>query len=407
MINNSDKIEQLMLQHGCPFYLYDESIISKQIDLLKKKLSNFEFFYSIKANPFRPIVNFITSRGLGVDAASAEEVMLAYGLGLPSEKVIFSSPGKTHDDLEKTFDKSIIIADSYNELALIDSIAKRKTLNLKVGLRINPDFTMDLEKGDSSKFGVDEETLIAHRDFFNSLNNITIAGIQVHVRSQVLDYNKLYRYYEKIFKLAVFCKEIMGWEIEIVDFGGGLGIAYSLLNDNPLNLDLLSTKCKELFQKFRSMSDTRFIAETGRFVVCEAGQYITRIVDIKDSRGIKYLIVQNGLNGFMRPSIAELLMAHIPQASKIQASEPLFTVKDAFEFNLLKKESPLEKVSIVGNLCTNADILARDVVLPKPKIGDILVISKAGSYAYTLTPLLFASHPFPQQFYLNSNGEIV
>ena len=81
---------------------------------------------------------------------------------------------------------------------------------------------------------------------------------------------------------------------------------------------------------------------------------------IKESRGTKYLIVENGLNGFLRPSIAELLASYTPKDNKLQGCEPLFTAKNAFEFTILEREkSFLEKVSIVGNLCTSADIMAK------------------------------------------------
>ena len=91
----------------------------------------------------------------------------------------------------------------------------------------------------------------------------------------------------------------------------------------------------------------------------------------------------------------------------MKGCEPLFTAKDAFEFTIVAREkSFLEKVSIVGNLCTSADIMAKDIMLPKANIGGILVVSKAGSYSYTLTPLLFASQPLPLQFYMKGNGEI-
>lgn len=163
-----------------------------------------------------------------------------------------------------------------------------------------------------------------------------------------------------------------------------------------------------MVHRFKDKINVRLIIETGRFVVCEAGQYVTRIVDIKESRGVKYLIVENGLNGFLRPSIAELLAAYAPQESKLQSCEPIFTVKDAFEFTILERKKYFsEKVTIVGNLCTSADIMAKDILIPKADIGDILVVSKAGSYSYTLTPVLFASHSLPLQFYVKANGEYV
>lgn len=290
---------------------------------------------------------------------------------------------------------------------MINNIAKQRKLYVKVGLRINPDYIMDIGKGVSSKFGVDEETIVKQRDFLNSLTNIKIVGIHVHLRSQVLNHSLLYQYYEKIFKVALFCKENMGWELEFINFGGGIGIVYSLLNDRALDIQLLSDECEGLIQRFKDKINVRLIIETGRFVVCEAGQYVTHIVDIKESRGVKYLIVENGLNGFSRPSIAEFLTAYTPQKSKLQGCEPIFTARDAFEFTILEREKFFfEKVTIVGNLCTSADIMVKDVVLPKADIGDTLVVSKAGSYSYTLTPVLFASHPLPLQFYVKASGQI-
>jgi diaminopimelate decarboxylase len=366
MKNNLDIIKKLMAEYQRPFYIYDESVIFRQVTTLSKRFPHFEFLYSIKTNPYTPIVNYIVSRGFGADAASAEEVAIAQKAGLSYEKILYSSPGKTHNDIEKTIEKAIIVADSYNELALINNVAKKRKLHIKVGLRINPNYTMDIGKGISSKFGVDEETIVKQKDFLNTLTNIDIVGIHVHLRSQILHHNILYRYYEKIFELALFCKETMGWKLEFIDFGGGLGIAYSSLNDSPLDIQLLIDECEELFQRFKDKINARLIIETGRFLVCEAGQYVTHIVDIKESRGVKYLIVENGLNGFLRPSIAELLKDYTPEGSKLKASEPLFTAKDTFEFTILERKEPfLEKVSIVGNLCTSTDIMAKDIMLPK------------------------------------------
>ncbi|WP_300670953.1 hypothetical protein [Desulfoluna sp.] len=400
-------IKELMAQYDDSFYIYDEKKISGQINILLENFSHYEFLYSIKTNPLDPIVKFVASKGFGADAASAEEVVIGQKAGVPYEKILYSAPGKTRKDIEKTIDKAIIIADSYNELVLINDISKQKNMHTKVGLRVNIDFSMDGGKGSSSKFGVDEHTLIKQKAFLNSFSHIKIVGIHVHLRCQILDHSKLYRYYEKIVELGLFCQETLGWEMEFINLGGGIGIVYSLAHDTPLDMEKLSRDSQGLVQRFKSKLNARLIIETGRFITCEAGQYVTRIVDIKESHGTKYLIVQKGLNGFLRPSIAELLMDYSPENATLKASEPLFTATDAFEVMIPDGDkSCLEKVTVVGSLCTATDVLVKDAMLPKATIGDLVIVSKAGSYAYSLSPLLFSSHGLPYQFYLTTESKI-
>lgn len=390
--------------HESSFYIYFESVIKRQIDILLDNFPQFEFLYSIKTNPFQPIVDYIVSKGLGADAASAKEVFISHEAGLPYEKILYSTPGKTRKDIERTIDKAIIIADSYNELMLINNIAKSLNKHIEVGLRVNPNFNMDGEKGVSSKFGVDENTLINHGEFFKNLTNIKIAGIHIHIKSQVLDYKRLYQYYKNIFKLAEYCKDNLNWDIDFINFGGGLGLVYSLTNDAPLDIKMLGAKCNDLIEKYKNKLKARFIIETGRFIICEAGYYVTPIIDIKESMGTKYLIVEKGLNGFLRPSIAEFLTSNIPDTQIRKSLEPLYTVKDAFEFLIPEGDANIfEKVSIVGSLCTATDIMAKDALVPKADIGDYIVVTKAGSYSYSLSPLLFAGHELPLQFYIKQD----
>ena len=407
MKNNLTLIKQLMTEFDGSFYIYDEHVVSRQIKTLLKNFQAFEFLYSIKTNPFAPIVNFVASKGFGADAASVREVIIGQKAGISCEKIFYSSPGKTRKDIERTIDKAIIIADSYNELLLINDTAKQRGLHIKAGLRINMDFSMDGQNGSSSKFGVDEHTLVRQKKFFSRLSHISITGIHVHLHCQILDHKTLYQYYEKILDLALFCKKNLGWKMEFVNLGGGLGIVYSLEKDTPLDIKMLSRECEGLVQKFKDRLDARLIIETGRFIVCEAGQYVTRIADIKESMGTRYLIVEKGLNGFSRPSIAQLLMAYTPEGRHLKGSEPLFTTKDAFEFTIPERENAgVEKTSIVGSLCTATDILAKDVMLPKAHIGDMVIVSKAGSYSYSLSPIWFSNHDLPFQFYIKTSGDI-
>lgn len=404
MKNNLDLLKNLMKELDNSFYIYDEAVIKRQVETLYEKLPQFEFFYSVKANPLKPILEFLVSKDIGSDAASAEEVLLSEEIGLSKDRIIYSTPGKQKKDIEKTMDKAMIVADSYHELELLNEVAKEQDKFIKVGLRIN----MNFNGKSSSKFGVDEDSLIDHKNFIDNLKNIKISGIHVHLRSQILDYKRLSDYYETVFKLAVFCKEKLDFNMDFIDFGGGIGIVYSEKEENPLDFDKLSVECTKLVEKYNKDLKARLIIESGRFIICEAGDFVTKIVDIKESMGTKYLVAEKGLNGFLRPSLKEFLLNYIDRDAEIASFEPLFTRKDAFEFLIPEGDSKnLEEVVLAGSLCTSTDVLAKNINLPKVNIGDLVIVTKAGSYAYSLSPTRFANHKAPNQVYLKENGSVI
>ena len=402
MINN-DILRYLINQVNKSFYVYDEEEILKSINILKDKFSEFEFLYSVKANHNKHILDLMRKNNMGVDAASAKEVKLSALAQIDKEKIIYSSPGKTIQDIKSVIDECIITADSYNELNLLNDIAKEKGIILEVGLRINANYNMFGGNSLSSKYGVDEETLTAHKDFINNLKNIKIIGIHVHLQSQILDYNVIYNYYEYVLNLALFCQNEMNFNLKFINFGGGLGISYSDFYED-LDIDKLSYISNNLIRKYKEKINTRFIIESGRFLVCKSGTYVTPIVDIKTSRNIKYIIVQNGYNGFFKPTLSELIVSYTNKKNNLKMMEPLFTSYDAYKIDLIQniKTDEKEVVTVGGNLCTAADILAKDILLPKAQINDLISINNAGSYAYTLTPLLFSSQEIPAEIYYKS-----
>lgn len=408
-LSNALKLAQ---NENAPFYLYNKSVVSGQISALKSHLPEFEFLYSVKTNPFMPLVKTIVGSGLGADSASLEEVFKAEQSGAAAADIYYSAPGKTKEDLAAAFGRCVIIADSLTELENINKIAKAAGKTEKVGLRINPNTTMFGGNGTPSKFGVDEELLVEKLDWLKTLENIKIVGIHVHLRSQVLDEEILYTYYKTIFELADSCAATLQTQMEFINFGGGLGIPYSAASEKPLNVAELGGRCAELIKNYKKENKVRLLIESGRYIVCECGYYITPVVDVKTSRGKKYAIVRNGLNGFMRPSVAALLNAATKGNLDGFTTEPLFTSKDAFDVTVLKNPENTQKtqpehVDVVGNLCTAADIIAENILLPTVEIGDFIVVNKAGSYSYSLSPLMFSSHPLPKQFLMAENGEII
>ncbi|WP_434796579.1 diaminopimelate decarboxylase family protein [Terrisporobacter vanillatitrophus] len=407
MIDNNI-LRQLMSKVNKSFYVYDEEEILKSINILKDKFKEFEILYSVKTNPNKNILNLMSKNNIGADAASAKEVGISNVANINKNNIIYSAPGKRRKDIEESIDKCIITADSYNELSLLNEIGKDSNTHLEVGLRINADYNIFGGDSISSKYGVDEETLLENKNFIDSLSNIEIVGIHVHLQSQILDYEIIYNYYEYVLKLALFCKKEMNFNLKFINFGGGLGISYGDSYKN-LDIDKLSTMSNKLIEKYKEKLNTRFIIESGRFLVCKSGAYVTPIIDIKESRGKKYLIVQNGYNGFFKPTISELIVSYTNKKDNLKMMEPLFTSYDSYTTSLIKRENEIENhkeiVTIGGNLCTSVDILAKDILLTKAEINDLIFINNAGSYAYSLTPLLFSSQEKPVEIYFRSKDD--
>jgi len=404
MLDNNN-LRQLMSEVNKSFYVYDEEEILKSINILKDKFKEFEILYSVKTNPNKHILDLMSKNNIGSDAASAKEVQISNTANINKNNIIYSAPGKRRKDIEESIDKCIITADSYNELSLLNEIGKERNTNLEVGLRINANYNMFGGESISSKYGVDEETLIENKNFIDNLSNIEVVGIHVHLQSQILDYEIIYNYYEYVLKLALFCKEKMKFSLKFINFGGGLGISYGNSYEN-LDIDKLSKMSNELIKKYKQKLNARFIIESGRFLVCKSGAYVTPIIDIKESRGRKYLIVQNGYNGFFKPTISELIVSYTNKKDNLKMMEPLFTSYDSYTISLIKREDKEENnkeiVTIGGNLCTAVDILAKDILLTKAEINDLIFINNAGSYAYSLTPLLFSSQEKPVEIYYTS-----
>lgn len=176
--------------------------------------------------------------------------------------------------------------------------------------------------------------------------------------------------------------------------GGGIGIPYSS-RQRPIDMGILKSEFAKIVERNKNELNAKLLIESGRYLICQASTYMIDIVDIKISKNKKYLVVRNGLNGFMRPVIKELLKGFL---NGDYSAEPLFTDIDAFEYNIQTEEIETEIVDVVGNLCTATDIIAKDIKLPRAKIDDILTISNVGSYVYTLSLVLFSSQEIPNQY---------
>ncbi len=386
------------------FYLYEEVGILAAARRLCTGFPDVSFLYSIKCNPHPRVVKALLGQGFGADTASLGEVLLARQLGAKPGQIFYSAPGKTDADLAQAMGQCILIADSLGELRRLDAIAGRQGLHLEVGVRINPDFSFAGEGGAPSKFGIDEEQLYPFLSE-NTYPNLTVTGIHVHLKSQELNAGILAAYYGRMAALAQRVSQALGRPLDYVNMGSGIGIQYTE-TDIPLDVDALGRAAQQELAAFRQANPgTRIIIEVGRYAVGNHGFYVTHVVDKKTSHGKTYLILKNTLNGFLRPSLARLVCKYAGETTPA-GTEPLFTAPDAFQFRTLKEDGPQEKVSLVGNLCTAADVIAEDVDLPRLEVGDVVYITNAGSYAAVLSPMQFSGQEPPKELFLTQAGKI-
>lgn len=427
-------IDEALAQHvlaHAPCYVYDRAEIVARCRELCAALPDATLLYSVKANPFAPVLATVVGEGLGVDAASAAEVLLARRAGVPPARILYSAPGKTAADLDAVWGQCVLVADSAAELARIDRRAAAAGTVCHVGLRVNPAFTItenvtesageqgtgeveekeeeEMGKVQPSKFGVDETALDAVLGRGHA--HVMVVGLHVHVRSQVLDAAALARYHAHCLALAARVAARPGVQLRFVNLGSGVGVACARARQRPLDLARLAAAFAALAAQNRRTLRATLYVETGRFVTCTAGTFYTPVVDRKTSAGRTFLVVESALAGFLRPAVAALLcrVAGTPHGPA-RGYEPLYTCADACALSLVRRDrhhsagggdeedEEMETVDVVGSLCTALDVVQEGARLPRADVGDVVAVSNAGAYGYSLSPLGFSSHRAPEQF---------
>jgi diaminopimelate decarboxylase len=380
-------LEEIAGKHQTPFYVYSASAIRTKYRLLKDQFPAFDICYSLKANPNPAVCSLLAGAGAGAEVSSLRELATALEAGFAPKNIVYVAPAKSPADIERALTAGIcaIVADSASELDLVESAARKLGRSARVPLRIN---TMERQPeakevmvGGPSKFGFDEERVVAEVTGLG-LEQARIAGIQVYSASQVLDPAWLAEHIEYVLKLARRLSREAGFKLECVDFGGGFGIPYNE-HDQELNLGLIAAATQKSLEEFRqAQPGCRLMFESGRYVVAEAGVFVTRVVRVKESRGRVFVICDGGMNAFARPVF-------------MRVRHPV---------RLLNKlgQKPTHEVDVCGPICTPLDCIAKGVRLPQPGPGDIVGLLNAGAYGYTMSLLDFMSLGRPAELLADS-----
>ena len=389
-------VVQLAHTYGTPIFIYDRAVLDRKFDALRSALpGRFSIYYSIKANPSSAVVKHFMSRGCGIEIASGGEFQKALDAGCAPEHILFAGPGKSEAELELVLSRDIgeIHMESLTEAKRIAAICRRLGRRAQVAIRINPAGEAEggamRMGGRPAPFGMDEEILDQVLDAVLSEPDLDLCGIHLFTGTQILDTAVLENQYRHGLELARRVVKRLGRPLRTLDFGGGLGIPY-FSHEQELNLECLQKRLSTLFEGIDgdpAFKGTQFLVEPGRFLAGEAGIYLTRISDIKISRGKKFLIVDGGMNHHLAAS------GNLGQ-----------TIKRNYPIALVNKlAAPADDiVDIVGPLCTPLDTLARGIILPKAEIGDLVGIFQSGAYGRSASPLGFLSHPLPSEIWIDS-----
>lgn len=368
---------------GTPLFAYDNNIVGGQVARFRAAMPDgLALHYAVKANPYGPLLRFLARYVDGFDIASAGEHQLLKDAEVDSLPVSFAGPGKRDQEIESAIAAGVTInIESEGEAERALAIAELVGRQPKIAVRVNPPFGIKgagMKMGGlASPFGVDANRAAAVVSQVIE-GGADYRGLHIFAGSQVLAADALIASQGATVALAAEIADDAGAEPPELNLGGGFGIPY-FPGEQPLDIEAVGAALAETLANVPdSLANTRFAIELGRWLVGEAGVYLTRIIDRKQSHGRTFLVTDGGLHHMLAASgnFGQLLRRNYPVAI-------------AGRFGC----EPDEDATITGCLCTPLDLLADDVALPHAELGDVVAIFCAGAYGLTASPQAFLAQP--------------
>ena len=362
-----------------PLFVYSAALIRSRVAALRQTMpARVALHYAVKANPYRPVLQTMSELVDGFDIASGGELVIARAAGIDPLAISFAGPGKRDAELEAAIACGVTLnLESENEATRALAIAERLGVVPRLAIRVNPEFDLKgsgMKMGGGAKqFGIDAERV-------GPLARLIIAsgaewrGFHIFAGSQALDAEAIADTQSQTLALAARLAEESGTALPHCNLGGGFGIPY-FPGDVPLDLALVGERLGDALANLpASLAETAFCIELGRYLVGEAGVYLTRIVDRKVSHGEVFLICDGGLH--------HQLAASGNFGTVVRRNYPV-AIASRFD------AAPDEDASVVGCLCTPLDRLADKANFPRADVGDLVAVFCAGAYGASASPAAF------------------
>ena len=380
LVIGGGKVSDLVAEAGgTPLFVYARDRIATRLSHLRAAMpARVGINYAIKANPFEPLLSYMRGQVDGFDIASGGELQLVERIGIDPAKVSFAGPGKRDDELEAALVAGITLnCESEGEAARTLAIAERIGRTPRMAVRVNPDFELKgsgMKMGGGAKpFGVDAERVPA---LVRSIiqGGAEWRGFHIFTGSQALSADAIIDAQANVLDLAARLSDEVGIPLPKLNMGGGFGIPY-FPGDSPLDIAAVGEALHgRLADLPASLARTDLCLELGRYLVGEAGVYLTRVIDRKESHGVTYLVTDGGLH--------HQLAASGNFGTVVRRNYPV-AIASRFA------AEPAEEVNVVGCLCTPLDRLADAAELPHADVGDLVAVFCAGAYGASASPASF------------------
>ena len=387
------KASELVAEAGSPLFVYDAGLITARVAALRAALpERLGLHYAMKANPFAPLLRHMAGLVDGFDIASGGELAMAVAAGFDPARISFAGPGKRDDELEAAITRGVTLnLESAREAERALAVGGRLGRAPRLAIRVNPDFDL---KGSGMKMGGGAKPFGVDAALVPALARRLIAagcewrGLHIYAGSQTLDAAAIAETQAATIALAARLAEDSGAALPACNLGGGFGIPY-FPGDRPLDLDTVGKALEAQFAALPAvLGETAFCIELGRYLVGEAGVYLTRIVDRKDSHGEVFLVTDGGLHHQLAASgnFGTVVRRNYPSAI-------------ATRFGAAVEE----EASVVGCLCTPLDRLADKAGFPRAGEGDLVAVFCAGAYGASASPVHFLGHGPAAERLVNTN----
>jgi diaminopimelate decarboxylase len=383
-------LERAASQFQTPAYAYFTDPIEERIALLRDRIGGrFALSYAVKSNPNPALLRWLNGRIEHLDISSIGELRVAVQAGWDPAQISFTGPAKRESELEEAIAAGLglLVVESLREARMASAIASRMGLIQQVLIRIAPDSVPkgfgDQMAGRPCPFGIDIEDADAALREIRALPGLSIAGLHIYAGTQSLKPEAIVANYRNFMAIFTALSATHGLQPDKLVFGSGMGVPYHD-QDVPLDLSEIADTIGPELDEFRqnpAFADTELMLELGRYLVGEAGYFLTRVVSIKESRGTRIAICDGGMNN------------HLPAAG-------LFGMVMRRNYTMHKvggTDGPVEKIDISGPLCTSIDRLASGIELPHVEEGDVIAIHNSGAYGLTASPIHFISHAPPAE----------